>query len=389
MNLGEIIWTDPWLTGAGRAGIQVEAVSAINADTDQVTLKWTCWAQNAPSADSYVWYSIYTATASSDWPANTYMTRVVAPSGSGAQSFVAATWHIGAPLRYPGEAPSAVVAQANVQNSSDWDSGNYLSASGTITLPSRPYHAPLAPGISIDGGHIYISGNQNNPAVDRYWATTYWGLETDGVYQQLADQAGSATFATFAVAADRRYRGHAAAGNANAGGPSSVTGYYYAPVTAPGQPVTSRALNSTTVNVSWAAGVSPVYTRTYLLERSLNGGAWAQIASTTGTAFADTVAVGSTAAYRVRAQSPADVNQATSGYSAPSAVSKSGEHWSTPVAPIVGLALTGAATATLAISGNQNNKYADKYWEYVDWQLSTNDGAFTGGAQGLAAQGLL
>ena len=383
MNLGEILWTDPWQTGAGLAGIEVVAASAINADTDTVSLQWKCWARNTASADSYAWYEIITNTGSARWPNNSNLTHLYAPGGSGAITWLAATWSIAAPLRYPGEAASNVNVHAGVQNSSNWGSTAYASTYGTVTLPSRPFHAPYAPGVGIDHGYIYCSGNQTSLAADRAWETTYWTIEVDGVGTSLPSQGGAATSAAFSVANDKRYRGFVAAGNRSAGGPAGYSGYFYAPISAPGTPTTSRALNSTTVNVSWAAGANPVYARTYTLHRSLNGGEWIHVTSTTSTAHADTIPVGSTAVYRVIANSPSDANQAWSGWSGSSAASPSGQHWSTPVAPGVTLTRTGETTATGTVSGNQNSPAADKYWETVDWQSRANDGAWGGGGIGL------
>lgn len=255
--------------------------------------------------------------------------------------------------------------------------GETLSGTHNFTFPARPYHIPNTPSVAISASTITCSGNQTNAAADRFWKYTDWYLETNGVRAALwLNAPGHTTLVNIDTAADNVYRGFVYSEN-NAGvSAAGVTGYFFGPLSAPGTPVVSKALNSTTVNISWAAGAAPAYTRSYLLERSLNGGAWTQIHVTNGLAFADSVALGSVAYYRVRALSPAGANQQYSAFSAISAASPSGKHWTTPNPPGVSLALTGASTATIAITGNQTTPSLDKYWEGLEWQYSINGGSF-------------
>ncbi len=264
--------------------------------------------------------------------------------------------------------------------------GETLNGTHNFTFPALPYHAPLTPTVTIDADSINCTGNQADPAADRFWETVLWSLETNGVWAPMGfAELGSVVSKAYAPAANGRYRGSVQAFNETGSSSVGVSLYWYGAVSAPGAPSMTRSFNSTTINLSWAAGASPSYARTYLLERSLNGGAWTQIAATNGLAFADTVAVGSVAFYRVRAKTPdGGANVVYSAYSPIAGASPSGKHWTQPNPPTVGLALTGASTATITIGGNQNNPSIDKYWEWVDWQISQNGAAFAGGGTGLA-----
>ncbi len=261
--------------------------------------------------------------------------------------------------------------------------GKVLEGSKVFTFPPIPYSLPASPVVTIGNAVIYVSGNQLDPDLDRFWQTLSWYLEKDGVSTAVSLGApGSGTsMATSAFVADSRYRGAVFATNSSGNGPTGYSLYYYTSMTAPGTPTVQRAFNSTTVNVAWAAGVTAGYARTYLVERSLDGGAYVQIASTTGLAYADTVPLGSVARYRVRAQAPSGgVNRPVSSYSTESAQSPTGRHWGTPAAPVVTLALTGTSSAAIGISGNQTNPTLDSYWEYVDWQISVDGAEFGSGA---------
>lgn len=257
--------------------------------------------------------------------------------------------------------------------------GETLNGTHNFTFPARPYHIPANPAVSIGNGVISVTGHQLNPAADYYWSGTHWYVNTNdgGWVAVLLNAPGSYGSVGYGVVANARHRALVYSYNSSGAGVGGQSGYFYGPMTAPGTPVVTRNLNSTTVNVSWAAGVAAGYVRTYVLERSLNGGGWTQIAVTDGLAVADTVAVGSVAYYRVYARAPGGA--AYSGYSGTSALSASGLHWTVPYAPAVSLSLTGASTAAVAISGNQTNPSLDKYWQFIDWQYSVDANAFGGG----------
>lgn len=282
------------------------------------------------------------------------------------------------PQSNPLEFGNPVTRACTVSLSGIEAAGETLNGTHNFPFPARPYHIPASPVVGISANTITCSGNQNATAVDRYWALTDWYLETNGVRAALwLDAPGYTNLVNYTAAANSMYRGVVYAQNDAGVSPGAFSPYFYGAMSAPGTPTVSRGLNSTTVNVAWAAGAAPVYTRTYVVERSLNGGGWTQVAVTNGLAFADTVAVGSVAYYRVIAYAPGSV--ANSAWSGTSAASPTGKQWTVPNPPAVTFSRTGPTTAAAAITGNQNNPAVDKYWEFIDWQYSVNDGAFGGG----------
>ena len=258
--------------------------------------------------------------------------------------------------------------------------GETLSGSRTFTLPMRPYHAPAMPGVTINDAGIYCSGHQLNVEADGYWDSTFWNLEVNDVWQGAVVQDGSAASYPYAPAANSRYREGVSAANANAGGASGYSGYYYTAPNTPNAVAATRAAGSTLVNLSWAANGSR-YVGSYRIFRSLNGGAFSQLKDVTTLSTMDTVPLGSTASYYVVALSLTGVNQAVSANSAQVAV---GAGYNVPNAPVVSLVRTGTTTATITISGNQNTATNDLYTAQLDWQIQVNGGAFGGGATNLA-----
>ena len=101
----------------------------------------------------------------------------------------------------------------------------------------------------------------------------------------------------------------------------------------------------------------------------------------TGTATTDTVPLGSTASYYVVARTPSGENQKVSGNSGTAAI---GAGYNVPNAPGVALVRTGATTATITISGNQNIATNNRYTATLDWQIQVNGAAFGGGGTNLA-----
>ena len=378
----EILWTDPWQTGAGRAGIQVLSPGPeLSADSGVANLTWRCWGKNSPGADSYVWYGLIQRTPGgngSDWPANSSMTKIVAPAGTGAQSWIAAEWHLVVGVSFG--ATSTLYIYAGCQDSSNWDSEVYATVSGEITIPARPYHAPAAPGVWIDGANIYCNGHQLNPGADSYWAETWWGLEINDVWAAAVRQANNASSYAYAAAANSRYRGAASASNANAVGPSGYSGYWYTAPNAPANVQAFRAPGSTAVQLTWDPNGAR-YVGEYRVYRSLNGGPVSLYGTVNTPSFNDTVAVGSSASYFVVAATPWGVNQAVSANSNQATI---GAGYNVPNPPSVAIVRTGVSTATVTIAGNQNTATNDRYTATLDWQIQVNGAAFAGGAWGLA-----
>ena len=380
----EILWTDPWQTGAGRAGIQVLA-GGINADSTSMILTWRCWGMNSPSADSYVWYGLYSYAAGggAEWPANSNMTRIVAPAGSGSQSWVAAEWHFTVPVSFGN--PTVLDVYAGCQNSSNWGSEAYASCSGRITIPARPYHAPAQPGVWITDKAVFCNGHQLNPYADSYWSETWWALETNDVWGPGVQQTNATTQRAYAAEPNSRYRGGVASANGTGGGSgTAVSGYYYTAPNTPAGLQAVRANGSSSVQLSWNSNGSR-YVEHYRLYRSLNGGAWSLLTTTSSPGYLDTLALGSTASYYVEAVTPAGVNQAVSAASAQVAVSGG---YNLPNPPTVALVRNGATSAYLTVSGNQTNPNADRFTQTVKWQLLVNNVAVGGGTVGGASTGI-
>ena len=260
--------------------------------------------------------------------------------------------------------------------------GETLSGSRTFNIPARPYHPPAIPGVTIDGAGFYCTGHQLNVAADGYWATTYWDLEINDVWQGAVAQTGDAASYAYTSEINSRYRGAVSASNADADGAAGYSGYYYTAPNTPTVMAAARAAGSTLVNLSWGANGSR-YVDNYRVWRSLNGGAYSLLKAVVGrtTTTTDTVPLGSIASYYVTAMTPIGVNRAVSGNSAVAAINSG---YNVPSAPGVALARTGATTATITITGNQNTATNDRYTANLEWQLQVNGAAFGGGASNLA-----
>lgn len=260
--------------------------------------------------------------------------------------------------------------------------GETLSGSRTFDIPARPYHRPATPNVWIADGAIYCSGNQNDPLQDSYWKLSDWYLETNDEPKVavVLDGPGTKTGHGVAMAANSRYRGFVYSENDTGTSVGGVSGYWYTVPNTPTSMAAFRAAGSTEVNLSWDANGAR-YVGSYQLYRSLNGGAYSFLKSVVGTSTTDTVPLGFTASYYVVAQTHAGANQRVSGNSGTAAI---GEGYNVPNAPGVALVRTGATTATITISGNQNTATNDRYTAALDWQIQVNGAAFAGGAWGLA-----
>lgn len=246
------------------------------------------------------------------------------------------------------------------------NSAGTMSGSKSWTVPRRPYHAPGTPGVAIGASVFTISGAQRNTAADSYWEFLAYRVETNDAWSGYATLGGDVTSVGIAMAANSRYRAQAYAMNEDATGAAGLTGYYYTEPSAPSALACARQATKTTVVLSWTNNAS--YVAAYLVERSLNGGAYTQIGTSTTNSFTDTsVPLGSTASYRVRVQGPTGVNTAYSGYSGIASVNNG---WAAPAAPAsVVLTRVSDSAATITITGNQNTATSDGYWQWVDWVL--------------------
>lgn len=258
-----------------------------------------------------------------------------------------------------------------------------MSGAKAFTQPRLPYHAPAVPPVTITAaGVVTIPANQTNTTLDRYVETSDWRWETNGVFADFAmNQANTVLTKTQSATANCRHRMAVRLKNADATGNYGYSGYLYGTPAGPTGLTAARQTLKTTVNLSWAS--TAAYVAAYLVERSLDGGAYSQIGTTTSLTYSDpNVPVGSTANYRVRVQTPTGVNTA---YSAFSAVASVQPGYSAPAAPtLVQLFRNDDSSAHFTVSGNQPSSDSDVYWQFIDWQLQTDTGAYAGGATGLS-----
>lgn len=274
------------------------------------------------------------------------------------------------------------------------DNTDWFGVTLTVHYPRRAYSTPITPTLTLTrvsdtAGSIAISGNQNSTTVDKYWQYIDWQLQTDagsfvGGETSLAGTTTSRLIST-GLSANHRYRVQARARNANATGSFGQSGYIYTTPTAPTLEAVAWNSEYTAVVVQWANHAN--YSSTVEIERSTNGGStWTlvQVAGTT-TTYSDTSAGAldpytANIRYRVRCLTPTPV--VASANSSTLVVATRND--SAPDVPSVTLIRNSDTTATITISGNQTNPAADKYWQYIDWQIQTDDGAYGGGATSIA-----
>lgn len=265
----------------------------------------------------------------------------------------------------------------------------------TVHYPKRAYSAPATPVVSLTrvsdtSATLTISGNQNSTTVDKYWQYVDWQLQADansfaGGETSLAGTTTARTIST-GLSANHRYRVQARARNANATGAYGQSGYIYTTPSAPTLESAAWNADYTAVVVEWANTAN--YSDIVEVQRSTDGGTiWTttQVVGTS-TTYTDTSAGSlnpyiANIRYRVRCLTPSPSVVASANSSTLTVATRSN---TTPDPPVVSLVRNSDTTATINISGNQTNAAADKYWQYIDWQLQTDAGAYGGGASGLA-----
>lgn len=259
-----------------------------------------------------------------------------------------------------------------------------VNAAGTLqgtkywVVPRRPYHGPYAPGVTIAENVMYITGHQLNAALDRYWSRLRYAVETNDVWGGDGVVPNNYGAIGFVMAPNCRYRAAAAADNDDAIGTSGISGYYYSKPNTPTL-AANRPIGSTQVTLT--LGNTAPYAAALLIERALDTGGWAQIGSTGSGTFTDTVPLNSIASYRIRVQSLAGVNVAYSDYSAAAAI---GLGYTIPGYPGLQINRSSETTGIVTVSGHQSNPALDKYWASLEWLVQLDEGAYGGGATGLA-----
>lgn len=179
-------------------------------------------------------------------------------------------------------------------------------------IPARPYGVPAAPtgpsAARLTSTDIRVAWTNNSPPPAYYetlWLSRWdnvsyaWGAETaigDGTIQQFTDSTNSG---------NRSYRWRIRASNAAGYSGYAQTEYFQTPPAVPsGAAAVLGAGDSATV--SWTNAPASTYEYTTQLERSLNGGAFALIATLASgvTSYGDAGLIqGATYTYRVRHKS--------------------------------------------------------------------------------------
>lgn len=248
-----------------------------------------------------------------------------------------------------------------------------------FNYPGKPYSEPERPTIEsmvydpVAGTYtMTISGHQNNPALNRYWANTSWTVSRAGTWEETHNQPGNRSTFTWTVAEDSYFTFGAYASNSNQNTRNwRFSGTRYSRPKAPsGLAATRRAGARTTVDLSWTVNAS--YSGSTRILRWVNGD-WQEVASTSGTAnsWSGTFPLGSYPLFRVVTQAPDGIQSERSAAASPQ------DEYLAPLAPTnVVLAMTGETSAKVTFSGNQSNPFVDNYWDDLHWDMMTNSGSY-------------
>ena len=258
-----------------------------------------------------------------------------------------------------------------------------LSGSYSRAVPRRPYHAPLTPTVTIGNGTSSVSALQSDFEADRYVETLEWRLETNGVLGGGVVGPASAATRPITMAANSKYRMSARALNEDGYSSFGYSGYWYTTPTTPVLASASRQTTKTQVLVVWSN--PSAHATVSIVDRSNDGGVtWFQVYSGASTSFVDTVPLNATPRYRVRLQTPAGANTATSAYSNVLTVALG---WAAPGAA-TSVSLSGSGGNMLVSwAGGQYIATADKYWENTDVELYNSSNVLVGSVTKPAGSG--
>lgn len=219
-----------------------------------------------------------------------------------------------------------------------------------VTIPALPVYAPkpvtALTAARASDARMNLSWT-NHPDTTHPYASILVERQVDnGTWSQIASIDGtSASYADTATAAGHVYRYRVRSSNSAGSSAYATSGFTY--TTPPSCTACTNARNSDTKNtVSWTLGtsVSGLYAA-IKVERRIDGGSWAQIASVSGTAtsYVDASTSANHAyAYRVRASNAAG----NSGYK------ESGTTYNTPAAPTNVTAVRKTATVVTVTMDN-------------------------------------
>jgi hypothetical protein len=183
----------------------------------------------------------------------------------------------------------------------------------TVTIPARPYAAPAAPaalaGVRISDSRIDLNWNRNSTAGAPYTSQTLQRRTFAGSawsdWVTVATPSGSAdTFTNNGLSANRIYQFRIRANNS--AGSSAFANSSTIPMTpaAPSAVKASLTSTGTGIKITWTDNAyNPSPPETFLIQRSVAGGAYANLAGATaltGTTFTDNSPGVGTNQYRVR-----------------------------------------------------------------------------------------
>ena len=262
------------------------SLSATRHLTTRTTVQLS-WTNNAPYADGYF---VYRWTGSS-WA---YLGLTTSTTFNDTNQSLAST-------------PQYRVEAKTPDN-------NYSDVSPTATAPLG-YTVPSAPTNvvlstpSATSARLTFSGQQTNPAAEKYWAGMEFStLANTGSWEAAgASSTGDITFfdLTTVLAPNSRYMARARATNSAGPGPWTNSGYVYTEPAAPTAVTAARVGESSQVTVSWTSTAN--YVGTHRVLRSTDGGPFVEVGTSTSLSFIDTLNTASFASYVVVTDSPAPV----------------------------------------------------------------------------------
>ena len=190
-----------------------------------------------------------------------------------------------------------------------------LSFNTNVTVPGSAYAVPYVPAVTnytvdADAGKVAFtwSGNQNDPAQDRYWETVDVTIERENGWEQVLSQAGNKTSHEFTgLNPNAKYRVGVRAWNAD-GGVSDWSPFrdvYTKPAPVTLNSAVIRSDDLTKVDLAWT--VNAAYPGTTIISRrATTDSAYSTVTTlpTTQNTYTDTVTAGTNYVYFVRTYTP-------------------------------------------------------------------------------------
>lgn len=176
------------------------------------------------------------------------------------------------------------------------------------TVPSAPTNVVLDR-TSATSARLTFSGQQTNPAAEKYWAGMEFStLANTGSWVAAGTSpTGDITFfdLTTVLAPNSRYMARARATNSAGSGPWANSGYVYTEPSAPTAVTAARVAETSEVTVSWSSPAN--YVGAHRVLRSTDGGPFVEVGTSTSLSFTDTLNTASFASYAVVTDTPAPV----------------------------------------------------------------------------------